>query len=456
MKRFLEKKLLNWFQSSSKNFPRKPLILRGARQVGKSTLIRQWAESMKLQLIEINLEEYQELDEVFKSNRLDLILAELEVIHGKAISDKGTLLFLDEIQAVPQALAALRFFYEKRPDLPVIAAGSLLEFVLKDHAFSMPVGRIEYLHLGPMSFQEFLLALGEESLLRALKKFQQTKTIPRIAHQDLLRRQREYLWIGGMPECVLTYQRTKDLSLVRRVHRSIIQTYRDDFGKYASKGELARLQKIMREIPKIIGKKINYSQISREDHSRLIKEAIELLVQARLFIQAYHSNCSGLPLASGVEERIYKLYFLDVGLWNYISGVEWPMISKLDERSLLSEGVLAEQFIAQHLAYQYQGEEAPQLFYWLRKGKSSNAEVDFVFSKNNQIIPIEVKSGKSGSLKSLLQFAIQKKTKLAYRFDLNLPSSQKVEHKLGQGDHSITAKFQLESYPLYLIEEVLN
>lgn len=384
-------------------------------------------------------------------------MGEFQSIYGKPIEDENTLLFLDEIQATPHALAMLRFFYEKRPELAVIAAGSLLEPLLSEHSFSMPVGRIQYLHLGPMSFKEFLLAMGEEYLVNLLNQYPQKKQIPLIAHQKLLNRQREYLFVGGMPECISHYQKKPhDFFAARSIQRSIIQTYQDDFAKYATKGELLRLQKVFRSIPKIIGKKIVYSQISPEEHSRFVQQTIDLLIKARLFIPAYHTTCSGLPLAAGIQEKVYKPFFLDVGLYNYLCGVEWTMISRLDERALVNEGEMTKQFIAQHLAYQDKGLEPPHLFYWLREGKSANAEVDFVFSQNEQIIPIEVKAGKSGSLKSLLQFTLQKNINLAYRFDLNPPSVQQIQHKIGQNLNSQQTQFKLCSFPLYLIEEAID
>ena len=237
MKRFAEEKLKRWYGKKQ----RKPLIIRGARQVGKSTLVRNFAQDNQLNLVEVNLERAPLLDELFKTNETRRILLELESLASQNITDQNTLLFLDEIQATPSAIAALRYLSEDRPRLAIIAAGSLLEFTLASHHFSMPVGRVEYFHLGPMSFKEFLLALEESYLFECLEKYSDTKTIAQTAHDKLLKLQREYFFIGGMPEAVLVYSQTKSLSETREIHRSIIQTYQDDFSKYATAAVVNRL-----------------------------------------------------------------------------------------------------------------------------------------------------------------------------------------------------------------------
>lgn len=452
MWRFTEEQLQSWYQHPK----RKPLILRGARQVGKSTLVRQFAKSQNLSLIEINLERASRLNDIFKTNDVKKVFLELEGLSGQTIEGKNKLLFLDEIQATPHALPFLRYLFEDRPDIAVIAAGSLLEFVLAEHGFSMPVGRIEYLHLGPMSFGEFLLALKEDSLWRLVENFRVGDPFSTMAHERLLERQRQFLFVGGMPEAVLAYSETHSLIEAQKVHRSILQTYEDDFSKYSHPGhERQLLQKIIAVVPKIIGKKNKFSEISRDDRSHDVKQALDLLVKARLFTPAYHSDCSGVPLKAGQDDNIYKLYFLDVGLFNHLCGLDWSDLSSFTERELIHEGVLAEQFAAQHLAYLDRGLEPPHLNYWLRESRAQNAEVDFVTALGGKILPIEVKSGKSGGLKSLQQFVLGKKAKRAVRFDLNLPSLQQVSHKLTGPHHGgMAVNFELISLPLYMIEQI--
>lgn len=450
MYRLAQKQLDVWL----KNPRRKPLVLRGARQVGKSTLVRQFAQNCGLDLAEINLERHLRLNAVFQTLDTKKILMELEAVCGKFLGKKNTLLFLDEIQATPHAMQALRYLYEDRPDIAVIAAGSLLEFVLEKHDFSMPVGRVEYLHLGPMSFSEFLLAINEPYLVGLINKFNLKSEWPEAAHQKLLDYQRVYLFVGGMPESVLVYAQTQSHTEVEKVHRSILQTYQDDFTKYG-KGQIALMQQVLLTLPKLIGAKVKYTNISREHRAAEVKAVLDLLIKARLLVAAYHSDASGLPLAAMQDTRTYKLYFLDCGLFNSLCGTKWTVINSMSQHDLVNEGALAEQFMAQHLAYLEQGREPPRLNYWLRESKMQNAEVDLLLVVKNTVVPVEVKSGKSGSLKSLLYFVHSKKIKKAVRFDLNIPAVQKVNHNLsGSVDDNHKVKFELISLPLYLAEYV--
>lgn len=450
MKRFAQGYLGQWY----KNPRRKPLILRGARQVGKSTLVRNFAEEQNLDLIEINLERHPHLNVAFQSLDIKKILNELESISGKSILKNNTLLFLDEIQSTPYALAALRYFFEDYPQLALVAAGSLLEFVLAKHDFSMPVGRIQYLHLGPMTFSEFLLANNETYLLNLIKNFKLGSEFPESAHLKLLDYQRLYLFVGGMPESVLVYSQTQSIAQVQNVHQSIIQTYQDDFTKYGKgMNQLNLLHQILSNLPKLIGTKVKYSNISRESRSAEVKTALDLLIKARLLHAAYHSHASGVPLAATQDLNTYKLYFLDCGLFNSLCGTKWEKLNALTEQELINEGSLADQFVAQHLAYSDEGKTAPHLHYWLRESKSQNAEVDFLIDHNKTILPIEVKSGKSGSLKSLQHFVFNKKIKTALRFDLNQPSIQNVKHNLtGTVHNEETVHFKLITLPLFMVE----
>ncbi len=437
-----------WIQSRR----RKPLVLRGARQVGKSTLVKLFADQHKLKLNEVNLERHLELESVFATLDTAAIRGELEALAGRSITEHGSLLFLDEIQATPSALPVLRYLYEDLPDIPVIAAGSLLEFVLADHNFSMPVGRIEYYHLGPMTFREFLKAI-EPSLCRYLDNLDFDTALPAAAHHKLLKRQRQYLFIGGMPEAVLAFKESDSLEEASSVHRRIVSTYEDDFAKYARRQELVRLQQTFRMIPRQVGQKIKYVNFSREDRSRDIKSAIDLLEKARVCIRVVASHCSGVPLAADINEFVYKLLFLDVGLMSYLTGITWLDLNRMDEVKLINEGAVAEQFIGQHLAYKNQGKNPPELVYWLREGRKANAEVDYVICLGADIFPIEVKAGRSGTLRSLQQFAASGKSSTAVRFDTNPPSRQEVSHQVPVSGELQQVSFTLLSLPLYAVEE---
>lgn len=281
---------------------RKPLVLRGARQTGKSTLIRLFARKHNLRLNEINLERNLFLDEIFKSLNMEMIINELEAVTGSNLQEDSSILFLDEIQATPHALQALRYFYEDIPEMRVISAGSLLEFVLSDHSFSMPVGRIEYLHLGPMTFKEFLHVL-QPDLLQYIEKFNFSKTIPCSAHNQLEEKFKLYCLIGGMPEAVLAYEQTGSLVQVADVQKSIADTYFDDFSKYGRQVDTLLMQQLFHFIPRALGTKVKYSNIAREKKARDVKKIIDLLINARVCHKVYHTHGDGVPLFAGIKQK---------------------------------------------------------------------------------------------------------------------------------------------------------
>lgn len=449
IRRMAENNLVAWLKKGD----RKPLLLRGARQVGKTTLVREFAGNHNLDLLEINLERHLYLDDIFKTTNIPKICMEIEALLGKSFSGENKLLFLDEIQATPNAIMALRYFLEDKPELPVVAAGSLLDFTLADHSFSMPVARIEYLHLYPLTFFEFLsaLSLNDAKILTTIATDNPpTETI----HRKLLDRLREYFFVGGMPEAVKTFQVSGSLKEVVPVHRAIINTYIDDFAKYARRQDLILLQKVFNYIPRNLGNKVKYSNIDRDNRAAKVKDAIQLLTKARVCNQVFHSNCNKPPLHADIDENKYKLLFLDIGLANYVCGLDWTAISAMDERNLVNEGGLAEQFIGQHLVDFNLGLEPPRLHYWIREKKTANAEVDYVLSEETLIFPVEVKAGKSGSLKSIHHFIHNKKRRLAIRFDLNPPSVQQVHVLVPTGEKSEEVSFVLYSLPLYAVSNL--
>lgn len=451
LKRFAEKRLIDWLKEPQ----RKPLVIRGARQVGKSTLVRQFAENQGLILHEVNLERHLTLTNIFKSQNIPRILKELEFICGKGrIDQSGSLLFLDEIQAIPVAIQTLRYFYEDFPDLPVLSAGSLLEFALAKHSFSMPVGRIEYLFLGPLTFEETLDAMNEKHLLNLIREYRLIDVFPLSAHERLLEIQRLYFLVGGMPEAVQRFTKNNDLNEAFNVHTSIVETYRDDFSKYASQADLLRIHKVFEYVPLAVGRKIKYASIDKNEQARDLSRSIDLLTNAQVIMKVFHTDASGFPIRATIRTRIFKPFFLDCGLMNTMCGVQWISPDELNTDDFINKGKISEQFIAQHLPYLGKNNARPVLTYWLREGRSSNAEVDFVLQIGQFIVPIEVKAGKSGTLKSILQFVFQKKTPVAVRFDLNPPSIQHVAHSLKQSSETAKVSFDLISLPLYMIEEL--
>lgn len=438
-----KRKLLKSLQKWSKTKNHKPLILRGARQVGKTSLVRQLAELEFENIVEVNFDHPAQSDliSLFENHAPQKIIKLLEVFFQTTITPGKTLLFLDEIQSAPKALSQLRYFYEDLPHLHVIAAGSLLDFVLAEHDFSMPVGRIEYLHLSPCSFEEFLQAMSQNQLLDFIQSYTLTEDFPNPLHNQLMEWIRVYFTIGGMPEVIQDYSQNQNLNRCSRIQENILNTYEDDFHKYKVRANQKRIKKVFQKIPHLVGQKVKYVNISREDQSRTIAETIDLLAMARVCSKVYHSSAQKLPLRAGINEKHFKLLFLDVGLLMRSTGLTAMDAESLQDLNLLNQGAITEQFIGQHLLYNRPHYETPQVFYWQREQKNSSAEIDYVISHKQNIIPIEVKSGKTGTLKSLHFFAKTHQSGLAIRFNSNPPSIYSDD-------------FKLVSLPFYLIEQV--
>ncbi len=435
----------------------KCLVFRGARQVGKTTAVRNIPELLKgeIGILQINLEEYPELATVFSSNDANRILEELSFI-ASSVPTPGNIVFLDEIQAIPAALQAMRYLREHRPDLRFIAAGSLLETELESGKISVPVGRMEYLFLGPLTFEEFLVAhSGTTMEVDLLKNWLPGKPFPEVAHKKLLNYLRKYLVVGGMPEAVTDYISSGSTTNSSRIHASILNTYRDDFAKYSAGNDLLVLRKVFDWVSARAGDKVIYSKVCPGVRAKKVSDAIDLLSSARVIFPVTHSSGNGLPLGSEVNRSIYKLFFLDVGLMAHMTGISRITEEQIRSDNLVNNGKLAEQFIAQHLLFNQPSWERPALHYWLREKRSSNAEVDFLVQNSSRVIPIEVKAGKAGSMKSLMRFMQEKDSSLAVRFDNNFPSLQKVDHKLGNGAGlSDRVTFDLLSLPLYMVGEM--
>ena len=449
--------LRNWLQSAR----RKPLVIRGARQVGKSTLVELFCQSAGLDLVAVNLERHPDLAEAFaKPERNDpaALLNLIAAVANRPLSDRS-LLFLDEIQAAPHALASLRYFLEDMPERPVIAAGSLMEFTLAEHSFPMPVGRIEYLHLGPMTFTEFLKGIGKERLADEIEAFAWAGEgeAPRphpLIHGRLLEALRLYHFIGGMPEAVRTYAESRDLRAVSAVQAGIVETYRDDFPKYAARRDLDRMLRVFNFAARQAGRKVKYSNVSPDDQSATIRRDIDLLAMARVIAKVTHSHCTGLPLQAELKESAFKLIFLDIGLMNALCGFDWQTLRARTDLELVNAGPAAEQFVGQHLQHLQAERPNRELTYWLREGRSNNAEVDYAAEFSGQILPIEVKAGKAGALKSLHQFVAERRAPLAVRFDLNPPALQTVQAEVRRRNGTERVRYQLLSLPLYLVERL--
>ncbi len=429
---------------------RMPLVIRGARQVGKSSLVRIFAKESFENFIEINLESDIHLREEFSRGSAKEVISKIELRFNKDIIPGKTLIFLDEIQSAPSIFAKLRYFHEDFPEIHFIAAGSLLEFVLEEHKFSMPVGRVEYLHLGPMTFNEFLLAAGKVKWVEYMNNYSMGNSFPEFLHNDLLHALQRYIILGGMPKVIDAYIKGTSLRGCDIIKGSIIEIYIDDFSKYGKRINHQRLLKIFQTIPRLVGQKFRYVNISRNDAPKVLGKALHMLELARVCNRIIHSRCQGVPLGADIKDNVFKLLFLDIGLLLSQAGLNIAEQSDIDTIICTNNGALAEQFIGQHLLYMNEIYKTPQLYYWTREKASSNAEIDYVISSGMNIIPIEVKSGTTGSLRSLHQFIYKKELSLGVRLNRDLPSSVIASGKLTTGENY---KYKLLSLPLYMIEQ---
>jgi len=401
---------------------RKPIVIRGARQVGKSFLARQLGIELFDQIIELNFEKDTDNAELFKSNDPQKILSLLELKLNKTIIPGKSLLFLDEIQAAPSVIPALRYFYELMPDLHVAAAGSLLEFALKELTLQMPVGRIEYLHLGPMQFEEFLYASGRDKLAVYLREYSLKDSIPGPIHTELMELFKKFMVLGGMPESIGTYIKSGSYTQAEEAKHSIISTFKDDFAKYGRRVRHDRVKKIFEKIPALLGNRLKYSTIDRDEKAGELSKALDLLCMARLAYRIRHSAANGIPLGAETRDSVFKVIFLDTGLACSILGLGLLDLEKVGDLMLVNAGALCEQVVGQHLLYSHPFYQEPDLFFWSREKPNSSAEVDYLISEGTKVIPIEVKAGKTGTLKSLQMFAREKNCNLGVRLNSDPPS----------------------------------
>ncbi len=389
MKRLAEKQVIGWKDSPR----RKPLVIRGARQVGKTWLVENVLAEQFDSLVKIDLEKRRDLHIHFAGTlEPRTILSHLELTTGRIIPGK-TLLFFDEIQACPRAIMALRYFYEEMPELHVIAAGSLLEFAFGE--ISIPVGRVQYLHMYPMTFYEYLLAMGKELMAEHILK--QPDTVAGSIQQMILNELRSYFFIGGMPECIKTYRDSGSMVETFHVQSEILDSYRDDFSKYMPRINTMCLDAVFLNVAKSVGEQLKYTRLNDGHSGQMNRKAFDLLVKARIIHKIPACDPSGLPLGATANQKKFKASLLDIGLMQRLCQV--PVELELQQENLLAmyRGKLAEQFVAQELLAWHSSE----LFYWAREARGSNAEVDYLIVRQGKIYPVEVKSGAGGSLRSL-------------------------------------------------------
>ena len=390
MHRFALEQLVRWKSANR----RKPLIVRGARQVGKTWLIEGFAGAEFDTLVKVDLEKRRDLHGCFGDD-LDArtVVRHLELASGRRIVPGSTLLFLDEVQACPRAIMALRYLYEQMPDLHVIAAGSLLEFAMGE--IPVPVGRIQQLQLYPMTFREYLLGIGNRVATDSV--IEHPSAVDEAAQRRLLHELKTYFFVGGMPESVREYRDTGSIVAASKVQLEIIGTYREDFAKYAPRADPTCLDTVLLTVARTIGDQIKYTRLDGSHSGPTNRRAFDLLCKARVIHKIPSCDPSGLPLGASASDRRFKAALLDIGLLQTLCGV--PVELELREHDLLAmyRGALAAQFAAQEMIASHGSE----LFYWARDARGSSAEVDYLAIRDGRIVPVEVKSGSSGSLRSL-------------------------------------------------------
>jgi hypothetical protein len=435
MERKINKHLQEW-----KSHPdRKVLLIRGARQVGKTYSVRELGKSFPY-FLEINFESEKGIHHFFQSDlNPEEICRNLSAYYNIPIIDDETLLFFDEIQACIPAISSLRFFYEKRPGLHLIAAGSLLEFALNEIP-SFGVGRIENLFMYPLSFDEFLMAMNQESLYKLKKSGNPENGLHPGIHLKLIGYFKQYLLTGGLPEVVKTFLFTHDLRKSQRILDQLITGLEDDFAKYKKRIPVSRLREVFESVVYQMGNKFTISKASDSANQRQIKEALDLLEMAGLIYRVYHTSASGLPLGAQVNPKKYKIILFDHGVFQRILGLNLSEHLLATDFSLINKGFLAEQYVGTELIKLQPSSGRPDLFYWHRESRGANAEVDYVIQHNERILPIEVKSGKQGKMQSLRIFLTEKNLKEGVRISLE----------------NFSLYDRIKVYPLYAVENIFQ
>jgi predicted AAA+ superfamily ATPase len=436
MKRLIDHHLHNW-----KNDPdRKSLLLRGARQVGKTYSCRKLGQSFE-KFVEINFELNPRVSEIFDRD-LDpqRIIRDLGLLTGEDIIPGRTLLFFDEIQESPKAIKSLRYFHELLPELHVIAAGSLLDFVLEN--IGIPVGRVASFYMYPMSFLEYVAAGDNQAIVDLIKGHDKEEPLGVPIHDKLLALLGEYLAIGGMPEVVLTWTNQKELKKCANIQALLVDAYRQDFSKYCKEFQVKYIDLIFDEIPRWLGRKFQFSKMPGNWRKRELAPAFELLKKASVAHKVIHTSANGLPLGGEANPNRFKAIFLDIGLAQAILGLDLAEWVLKPEASIVNRGALAEAFVGQEILAYSPPHKRGSLYYWHREAHASNAEVDFLLALRQNILPLEVKSGATGTLRSLHLFLEEK--------------SAVSTHGIRFSGHNFSVYEKIHSYPLYAVANLFR
>ncbi len=438
------KRFIDYFLNAWKSSPlRQPLIIRGARQVGKTHSVRVFSASFP-SFVEFNFEQWPEAKSIF-DKKLDpqRILQEIYSLTGQQVIPGQTLLFFDEIQTVPNAIIALRYFYEMMPELHVIAAGSLLDFALK--TVGMPVGRVSSFNMYPLSFMEFLGALEPHIIQIILSHSldattQHTTELSSVVHNKFLDLVGQYLMIGGMPKMVACWQTMHDLHACSEIPQTLIKTYKQDFEKYAQTYQIKYLNVLFTHIPLQVGRKFKYSDIEGDYRKRELAPCLDLLLTANIAHKIMCTSAQGIPLGAQADLHSFKIILIDVALTQFLLGLKtgsW-MLNPLDE--FVNKGELVEAFVGQELLAYAHPRSDTQLYYWQRETRGGEAEVDYVIQQETSIIPIEVKSGKGTSMKSMRSFLD------------NHPNSP---YGIRFSSNNYSMHDNIHSYPLYAVAKII-
>ena len=441
-----------WYNSQR----RQPLVVRGARQVGKSTAVELAAQALGVPLYAVNLEQHPTLERQFASFDVDRALFSLSAILGKPITPESKgILFLDEAQATPSAYACLRYFHENAPRLAVVLSGSLLGQVLDNYPLSAPVGRVQHYFMGPVGFSEFLRALGDARLLNALDMTtaRTLDFIPDEIHEKLMERARQCILVGGMPAAVqLAIDTDFDHRAISQRQSDIISACKADFSKYRGRLDGLRLQGFFEGVLAQVGKQFSHKLAHRivnetDGDNRLLNSALAQFREAQLFHRVSHSNADGVPLGAAPQTRICKYLFVDVGLLLAAQGL--PAQSVMSRPlELAGDGALAEQFAGQLLLHSGPGYKPPELHYWHPPRTEAQAEVDFLLQQEGRVYPVEVKAGASGKLRSLHSYVLKKNASLAVRIHSGRPGLETLRAKRGERQRD----FRLLNLPFYMID----
>ena len=408
--RDIERELASW-RTAAKPMP---ILLRGARQVGKSTTVERFGEEHFETTLVVNFEQRAEFKACFETLDPTEVVSSLSLVSGTRLRPGRSLLFLDEVQDCPNALLALRYFREQMPELHVLAAGSLLEFVVDPDRFRLPVGRIRFLYMVPLSFGEYLGACGRDDLRHALRGCHVGTPLPRVVHEKILSLLDRYVLLGGMPAVVSRFLASGDLLESRGVQNALLWSYRESLAKYTSRAQHRHMESLFEAIPRMVGRKFRYVEVDPDVQAKSLKPALRLLFKAGVVTQVRTTNAARPPLGAGASSTFFKTVFLDVGLMQRACGIE-PMPGRATDLLSSHAGAVAEQLVGQELVATAPPDEPPALYYWARDKRGSSAEVDYLLAHNGLVHPVEVKAGHSRRLKSLRMFLVRSEASLGVR-----------------------------------------